>query len=96
MSLTGNRHPRLIDISDRYDKGGSSNTRVPLNEAGTILSIGGRDVVVPPHCLLLEVQPRLCGDYYAEIRGKGFYVSGCGVAAVDAVESAIAKVPVSA
>lgn len=85
---------RNVSVSHRPGQGPGCVERVFLNaEFGTIIALQDAELVFPTGCRELEIQPRLCGDYYAAIRGDKFYVSGFGPAPLDAVNGALAKVP---
>ena len=81
-------------IKSRVFEGASSNTRVFLNaDVGTLVTIEGEEVLFPAKCEVLEIQPRLCGDYYADIRGQGFYVASYGASPLISTRNVLAKVP---
>lgn len=93
MSVATEQDRKTAQIDARKFQGGSSNTRIYLNKNGVILEMDGEEIAVPPGCSQLEIQPRLCGDYYAELVGPGFIVAGFGERASDASKMAIRKMP---
>lgn len=85
---------RKVPVSQRPGQGPGCVDRVNLNPTnGTLIEVQDVELVFPAGCQELEIQPRLCGDYYAAIRGIKFYVSGFGPLPLDAVKGALAKVP---
>lgn len=83
---------RPVEVTSRYFQGQSSSTRVGINpETGALLDLGGEEIHIPAGFQCLELQPRLCGDYYAMLDGPKPY-AGYGPTAADAVRMALGKV----
>ena len=71
----------------------SKNERIGLRPSSeTLVELDGESIVFPIGSRKLEFQQRLCGDYYAEIQGTNFYVSGVGATQLIAAKSALAKI----
>lgn len=77
----------------RPGQGASCNHRMGLNaKTGTLVDVDGEEIHFPVKCASLEVQPRLCGDHYAEISGVGFCVAGFGSTRPEVVRHALSKI----
>lgn len=72
----------------------SSYARFALNHAeGTLISIDGEELAFPKGCKAVLIQPRKCGDYYAEIEGVGFSRSAIGESIHEAARAVAQRVP---
>lgn len=77
----------------RPGQGASCNHNVGLNaETGTLIDVDGEEVFFPVGLRRLEVQPRLCGDHYAELYSMTRCVSAVGKTRPEAIKAAIAKI----
>lgn len=89
--------PELYGLRDRgCQNGGGSSVSGRYSHNGDtpfLIDIDGQQVGLPVGCKAVEVAPRMCGDFYAEVRGVGFYVSGTGESPASAMQSAIARIP---
>ena len=83
---------RMDNPTDYLENSEGGNTHFFLNGQPHSLLIGGEQVDFPAGCEKLEMQRRKCGDYYGEVKGKTFYVSGTGNTAAFAVQNALRQV----
>ena len=56
------------------------------------LEVRGEPVDFPARCNRVEIYWRRAGDFYAEIKGNGFFVAGVGATEAEAAMAAVRKI----
>lgn len=86
--VTHHNFSQLLSDSD------SSYARIGLNpKTGSLIDLDGVELHFPATCKAVLIQPRACGDYYAEIEGVGFGLSAIGSTTHEAARNVIARLP---